>query len=106
MKKEFIKRDNQHELDKYFLKKKDEEEKDYYEKLTNVDKLTLPLKHEERLERHKEYMSKLTDKIDKNMGIYKNYHNRNNSVNLNQDTKSNNFKEEFKADNYSSKKKI
>jgi hypothetical protein len=96
LKKESIKRDNQSELDKYFLKKKDEEKKDFFENLNNANKLTLPIKHEERLEKYKEYMSKLTDKIDKNMGIYKNYHNRNHGVNLIPETKTNFFKDDYK----------
>lgn len=104
LKKENIKRENQSELDKYFIKKKDKEEKEIFEKLNNVDKLTLPIKHEERLEKYKEYMSKLTDKIDKNIGIYKNYHKRNHSVNLVHEYKSNsNLRDELKLENQFSK---
>jgi len=102
VKKEYIRKDNQNELDKFFLKKKDQEKNEILEKFNNVGKLTLPLKHEERLEKYKEYMSKLTDKIDQNMGNYKNYHNRNNSANLILETKSNVFKEDIK-ESYSSK---
>ena len=102
LKKEFHKKENQNELNKFFIKKRDEEEKIFYEKLDNVDKLTLPIQHEERLEQYREYMNKLTEKIDKNVGIYKHYHVKNNSVNISQDAKSNNYKEEFKVDNYSS----
>ncbi len=99
MKKEFIKRDNMCELDKYFHKKKEEEKKDTYEKLTDVDKLTLPIKHEETLEKHKEYMNKLTEKIDKNVGIFKHYQNINKGGNYNQENKSYNFKEDLYTEN-------
>lgn len=81
------------------MKKKDQEKKEFFEKLDNSDKLTLPIKHEERLEKYKEYMSKLTDKIDKNMGIYKNYHKRNHSVNPIHDTKANFHHDQLKANN-------
>ena len=102
LKIEHIKRENQSELDKFFLKKNDEEQYDYFEKLDNVDKLTLPLGHEERLEKYKEYMSQLNNKIEKNVGIYKNYHNRDHSVNLVYDNQNKILKDDFMLENQTS----
>jgi len=102
-KKESIKREEQSDMDQYLLKKKDREEKENFKRFNIAEKVTLPLNHEERLEKYKEYMSKLTDKIDKNIGAYKNYHSRNHSVNLVNLSKHNNLKDEFNLDNQISK---
>lgn len=59
----------------------------------------MPLKHEQRQQEYKEYMGKLTEKIDKNIGIYKNYHIRNHSVDFVQDGQANSFKDDIKLDN-------
>lgn len=72
-----LKNNTQKELDTYFIKKKNEEEKLNFDQKTDNEKLSLPLKNEEEVENFKKYFDKLTEKIDTNINKLKEFKTKN-----------------------------
>lgn len=102
LKKQNMIYDNQQEIEKYQQKKKSEEQRNINEKIENQKSLSLPIKHEERIESYKNLINKLNDKIESNVHNYKQF----TSVNANLNNNANNtrfFASQNNEENYAEK---
>jgi len=62
--------DNQQEIEKYIARKKLAKQNNINENLERQTSLSLPIKHEERIESYKNLINKLVDKIDTNVSNF------------------------------------